>query len=288
MKSFKSFLLNGILFLISLFVANLSFAENDKNFKDSFNKKNVDETFIFEDTDLHKVIIQAHSIENYLENNAKAEKEFLNHVLDLIEQGVDVNVRDSYGNTALDYATQYANEELLKLLLASGADVNSEIHGRTALHEATFYNSKGVAEILLASGADVNARDSYGNTPLHRTASFCNKEIAKLFLASGANVNARGSYGNTPLHELSTCFYEKYSDDRKAFAELLLASGAKINAKNNNGLTALHQASIYGNTAFAEFLIERGAEMNEPDQNGKTFSSLMLFIFIMKKLFYLL
>jgi ankyrin repeat protein len=55
-----------------------------------------------------------------------------------------------------------------------------------------------VVRLLLAAGADVNARDAEGNTAL----LFChmNVELASLLLQAGADPNVRNHGGDTPLH----------------------------------------------------------------------------------------
>jgi ankyrin repeat protein len=55
-----------------------------------------------------------------------------------------------------------------------------------------------VVRLLLAAGADVNARDAEGNTAL----LFChmNLELASLLLRAGADPNVRNHGGDTPLH----------------------------------------------------------------------------------------
>ena len=39
----------------------------------------------------------------------------------LLEYGVDVNIRDDEGNTALFYAQEYGNRKIAKLLINNGA-----------------------------------------------------------------------------------------------------------------------------------------------------------------------
>jgi ankyrin repeat protein len=82
----------------------------------------------------------------------------------LIEQGVSVDERDHFGNTALHVALAYP--EMIDLLLQNGADVDAKnAMGNTPLHLAV--KDRRAVEALLSAGAEVNVRNGLGKTPLH-------------------------------------------------------------------------------------------------------------------------
>ena len=62
----------------------------------------------------------------------------------------------------------------------------------TALHLAALAGQDEVAKLLVAAGADVNARKGDRTCPLHDAAQSGSKTIAALLLAKGADVNASG------------------------------------------------------------------------------------------------
>ena len=74
----------------------------------------------------------------------------------------------------------------------------------TPLHQAADFGRKEVAELLIANGADVNTEDNDGYSPLHYAAMNGLEEIAKLLITKGANVNAKDGKGRTPLDMLSS------------------------------------------------------------------------------------
>lgn len=76
-------------------------------------------------------------------------------------------------------------EEIVKLLLSKGADVNKGFYGITPLHLAAFEGNTGFAEYLISQGADVNARDNNGSTPLHIAASNNDMNMAEFLLSKG-------------------------------------------------------------------------------------------------------
>ena len=70
--------------------------------------------------------------------------------------------------TPLHRAVKYDQVELVELLLAAGAEVNTaDGNGETPLHTATWKGYAGIASLLLAAGAEVDTFiKSSNNTPL--------------------------------------------------------------------------------------------------------------------------
>jgi len=119
----------------------------------------------------------------------------------LIEDGVDVNVKTSYGETPLFEAAEAGHREAVELLLASGADVNaaSGMSG-AALFIAIARGHKDIAQLLIENGADVNAKTGKGGfTPLHEAAGKGRMDLVELLIAAGANVRSQNWYHHTPL-----------------------------------------------------------------------------------------
>jgi len=81
-----------------------------------------------------------------------------------------------------DAATR-GNTKLIKQLLADGMDVNvTDEEGLTALYRAAHNDQKETVSLLLSNGANVNIRDKFGNTPLDVT---LNDNIAELIRKHG-------------------------------------------------------------------------------------------------------
>ena len=126
------------------------------------------------------------------------------------------------GETALMLAALQGDVELVRALLAQGADANArEDRGFTALMMAVgatpYYGmppgSRGWREarrvtpqeretillLLLTHKAQVNKRDKEGDTALMWSAERGNESMARRLLKSGVDVNAKDRYGNTAL-----------------------------------------------------------------------------------------
>ena len=75
-----------------------------------------------------------------------------------IVKALDISIHD---------AARDKNIKVLKQHLESGIDVNlKDKFGDTPLHKAALNGHKVIAELLIAEGADVNTMDNLGRTPL--------------------------------------------------------------------------------------------------------------------------
>jgi len=107
-----------------------------------------------------------------------------NMVRELLEAGVDTDVRDALGATALHAATLQSNLVVVKLLLDHGFDPNvrASKSGNTPLHYAVASNNVGAARLLLQYNANKNIRNFDGLTPLERARREGKTEIARVLL----------------------------------------------------------------------------------------------------------
>ena len=89
-------------------------------------------------------------------------------VRQLLDDGVNPNVRWSDGLTALHYASGKGDKLLVQLLLKKGADIDIEdtFTVRTALQFASINGHTDIVQLLLEKGANINAIDIDGRTAL--------------------------------------------------------------------------------------------------------------------------
>jgi len=112
----------------------------------------------------------------------------------LIKYGADVNLPDRTGTSPLIAAVLFEQHELVRLLLAAGANPNGRraADNRCVLHFAM--RSEGGVEmtrILLAAGADPTARDAEGNTALDNARTMENAELVSLLEQTQATAASR-------------------------------------------------------------------------------------------------
>jgi len=85
----------------------------------------------------------------------------------LKEQGVNIDVVDSSGRTALMMAVSLNRIEIVKMLIAGGVNLDIQDNdGVTALMYAAFWDRKEIVKILVDAGANTELKDSSDNTAL--------------------------------------------------------------------------------------------------------------------------
>ncbi|VIO98184.1 Uncharacterized protein BM_BM5811 [Brugia malayi] len=89
----------------------------------------------------------------------------LGRVCQMISAGVSVDSIDtvSTGNTALHWGASYGNEDVVRILCQSGANINTlNTKNETALHDAVRRGNEAVVKCLLSYGADPSIKNKSG------------------------------------------------------------------------------------------------------------------------------
>jgi uncharacterized protein len=105
----------------------------------------------------------------------------------VIQGGIDVNMKDKEGYSALLIATENGDIDMVKLLLEKGADVNAtDIDGYTSLMYVAYNGNLEIAKLLLEHGADIYARDKDKWTALMIAKIQKREDIVELLRKHGA------------------------------------------------------------------------------------------------------
>ena len=155
----------------------------------------------------------------------------------LLAAGADVNARQMSGLTPLMTAARTGSADVTRALIAGGANVNAVVTatGSTALMWAVSEPHPEIVRVLLAAGAEPRASTRKGFTPLMYAARNGDIATAAVLIASGSDVNEPSADGT---HVLPFSIVS----GRDAFALYLLEQGADPNGEMG-GVAALHAAA---------------------------------------------
>jgi len=147
-----------------------------------------------------------------------AENGDIERVNELLEQGVNPDIQDNYGRTALISASKGGYLDIVELLLEYHADIHiKNRQGYSALLLATMGNHIDICILLLEHGADINTSTRHGLTPLMISARW-KPELLNLLIEGGANpflktISSRLIIGNDTAYDFAIEEGDLYAAD---------------------------------------------------------------------------
>lgn len=221
----------------------------------------------------------------------------------LIEAGADVDAQGFGGFTALNISAAHNHIEVLKILLASGADGNNDDNDFSAspIDTAVSYRKHEAVSLIMSAGFSADRKMSLDydeididgllraprrlssldpvvsvlninqsgladkrTSPLYYAITHRDIRTLAALLEGGADVDYRHAYEATPLH------LEVNRANNHRPIQMLIKHGANTNSKDSTGSTPLHYAAFWGYKDTVEDLIEAGADVNLENIVGKT------------------
>ena len=176
----------------------------------------------------------------------------------LLERGADTAKTDGLGRTALHVAVETGKVDLVKALLAHGANPNAQM-------------TKDEPPLR----GDFNARNGFiGATPFWLAARASDLNLMRILLAGGANPNLATRDNTTPMMvAIGAGQYESRLPPESQVLEavrLTLELGNDVNSANRFGQTSVHIATTMGEDAIIQFLFDHGAKLDVKDRAGHT------------------
>ena len=119
----------------------------------------------------------------------------------LVGRGADTTLNDKNGDTALIFAVQSKNEEMVRFVLGETNALEARGSEKaTALHRASVPGCcLGISKLLIESGAEVRLVDLHGNIPLHIASFSGREELVEFLLSNGSDPFVQDAGGDTPL-----------------------------------------------------------------------------------------
>eukprot|EP01129_Flabellula_baltica_P000433 TRINITY_DN10446_c0_g1_i1.p1 TRINITY_DN10446_c0_g1~~TRINITY_DN10446_c0_g1_i1.p1 ORF type:complete len:381 (-),score=77.34 TRINITY_DN10446_c0_g1_i1:151-1293(-) len=145
-----------------------------------------------------------------------------------------------------------------------GIDVDMlNYDGRSAVHLAASHNQLEVLQFLVEKGANILVKDRWGEIPLLDSLRFKNSETSKY-------LGSLGSVIKDSEIELGILMCDAVSKNDEELLEIMIDAGVSPNVFDYNGRTPLHIAASSGNFKMTKYLVENGADPHPVDRNGNT------------------
>lgn len=189
----------------------------------------------------------------------------------------------------LEAAARNDVEEVRRLLMLGVSPDSTNEDGLTALHQCCIDDSEEMMKLLIEFGANINAQDSEQWTPLHAAATCGLLHLVRYLISKGADLLAVNADGNMPYdicEDESTLDYiesemakrgitQEMIDETRASVEnrMLLdlrkvaEEGGDLEFRDSQGATPLHIAAANGYSAVVEFLLDNHVSTDVVDND---------------------
>ena len=216
----------------------------------------------------------------------------------LLDNDIEIDQRDNFGNTPFQHAVLINNIEFAKLLVANGAKLNHKNNeGNNALHlissstltkkylrnlrnlepksdterqsavsellQASFSTNFEMYQWLVSEDIDINSNNRLNRTPLQTAVLANNIAFIRQISNGGADIEHQDASGNTSIH-LAVI------EDLGVIVEYLARLKARVDTANFSGDLPIHSASLSASPEVIEILIDYGADITKRNNSGRS------------------
>lgn len=194
----------------------------------------------------------------YIEAYLNAAKDGQTSILELLlKNGVDINSKNKWKDSALILAVDNHQVKTVKFLIDKGINLNNlDYYGETALFHAISTPDIELVKLLVKSGSDVNIPDQYGTT--------CLMQSCKLHSMWGVEAEAKWCKIYKQDNENTADFVNDFNPNKIAFdiTQLLLENNANVDIENKDGINALDIAAMNDDAKRIDLLLDYSADIN--------------------------
>ncbi|RDH84503.1 MAG: hypothetical protein DIZ80_03215 [endosymbiont of Galathealinum brachiosum] len=183
----------------------------------------------------------------------------------LLGKGANPNFITNGGQSLLYVAIDQGSEDISRLLIDHGANVNllKDSESPLVLLALEMEMADDFIVLLIEKGSDVNGVNEDGDSLLHLASKNGNAKLTELLIDKGVAPDASGNNKYTALH------YAVISDDKEVF-KMLLEAGANVNIKDEYSETPVTLSLNKDRMEFVHLLIKHGADLKVKDIEGFT------------------
>ena len=181
----------------------------------------------------------------------------------LMARGADWRISTEGGHAPVHLAAQTSSTRVLRALIELVPGIASERnrHRATALHGAAAFEALDSIAILIDAGCPIDAVDGDWTTALHRAAELGRLQACAALLEHGALADiADREEGNTAVHRLSRT---------PGGIALIERFKLPLDTRDKSGCTALHRCASAGLLDSVHALIRMGARLDVRDGSGR-------------------
>ncbi|KAK3742362.1 hypothetical protein QZH41_019298, partial [Actinostola sp. cb2023] len=191
----------------------------------------------------------------------------------LISRNANLFLRDSHNRTAIAYAAQLGNHELMRCLFRNALTRTNELlydvdnAGCSLLHLAVSSRTPQAVELCMEFEAEVDrVKESDGTTAVHVACALGPVEMLTMILQS---VSYHFNYSLVDKNGM-TCLHLAAKHNQAQIIQLLLNQKIAINPLDNNYKTPLMWAVSRGCNEATKMLLTNGADVSLLDHRDRT------------------
>lgn len=196
----------------------------------------------------------------------------------LLDNGADVNARGGTTGNALCAASKTGQDDIIRILLENGAEINARVDCEgftTALGAASYYGHGHTVRLLLGNGADVNAQVE----ALHAASCKGNYEVILPLLDKGTDLDAQSKSINWALEKVVRAADTNTNVEdirREECVRVLPERGANVNHLAKEGESLLVSTPSKGRNRDVRMLLGKKADLNAGSRDFNNLTALQV------------